>query len=62
MITKEDLEKGKNLKQIQEEIFVKMKDYPAYLFLIKTDSNKFMGLFVHSKFEKTKGMEYQMGG
>ena len=57
MITKEDLKRGKNLKLIQQEIFVKMKNYPAFLFLIKTNYNKLIGLFVDSKYENTKGMK-----
>ena len=30
-----------------------MKDYPAFLFLIKTDYDKLIGVFVDSKYEDT---------
>ena len=35
-----------------------MENYPAFLFLIKTDFDKLIAIFVHSKFENTEGMEY----
>ena len=36
-----------------------MENYPAFLFLIKTNFDKLIATFVHSKFENTKGMEYE---
>ena len=39
-----------------------MKDYPAFLVLIKTDNEKFIALFVDSKFEHTGGMEFEANG
>ena len=35
-----------------------MENYPAFLFLIKTNYDKLIATFVHSKFENTKGMKY----
>ena len=42
-------------------MYDQMKDFPAFLFLIKTNFNKLIGTFVHSKFENTKGMKFEMG-
>jgi len=39
-----------------------MKNYPAFLLLIKTDEDKFIATFVDSKFENTKGMKYKVDG
>ena len=38
-----------------------MEDYRAFLFFIKTNFDKFIGYFVHSKFENTKEMKYKIG-
>ena len=35
-----------------------MENYPAFLFLIKTDFDKLIAIFIHSKFENTEGMKY----
>jgi hypothetical protein len=35
-----------------------LKDYPAFLFLIKSDFNKFIGVFVDSKYESTEKMDF----
>ena len=35
-----------------------MINYSAFLFLIKTNFDKLIATFVHSKFENTKGIEY----
>ena len=59
MLTKVDLEKGKNLKETQKELYKKMENYPAFLFLIKTGFDKLIATFIHSKFENTEGMKYE---
>ena len=33
-----------------------MKDYPGFIVLIKTNFDKFIGIFVDSKYESTEGM------
>ena len=35
-----------------------MKDYPAFLVLIKTNFDKLIATFVDSKFESTNEMKY----
>jgi len=35
-----------------------MENYPGFLFLIKTNYDKLIAIFVDSKFENTNGMEY----
>jgi len=37
-----------------------LKDYPAFLFLIKSDFNKFIGVFVDSRYESTEKMEFKV--
>ena len=39
-----------------------MKQFPAFLILMKTNFGKFIARFVDTKFESTKGMEYKLGG
>ena len=39
-----------------------MKQFPAFLILINTDYDKFIARFVDTKFESTKGMEFEEGG
>ena len=39
-----------------------MKPYSAFLVIIKTNFGKIIGYFVHSKFESTRGMEYENNG
>jgi len=39
-----------------------MKDYQAFLLLIKTNFNKLIATFVHSKFENTEEKAFQMSG
>ena len=37
-----------------------MKDYRAFLFFIKTNFDKFIGYFVHSKYENTEEMKFEV--
>ena len=39
-----------------------MKNYPAFLLLIKTNYDKFIATFVDSKFENTEGMKIEVDG
>ena len=39
-----------------------MKDYPAFLFLIKTNLNKMIGIFIDEKYESTKEMKNKIDG
>ena len=39
-----------------------MKQFPAFLILMKTNYDKFIAQFVDTKFESTKGMEFEEGG
>ena len=39
-----------------------MKQFPAFLILIKTNFGKFIARFVDTKFESTKGMTSEEGG
>ena len=43
-------------------MYNKMKDYPAFLILIKTNFDKLIALFVDSKFENTKDTQIQIDG
>ena len=37
-----------------------MKEYPAFLILIKTNFDKFIATFIHSKYESTNGMKFKV--
>ena len=39
-----------------------MKQFPAFLILMKTNYDKFIARFVDTKFESTKGMTFEEGG
>ena len=39
-----------------------MKQFPAFLILMKTNFGKFIAEFVDTKFESTKGMTFEEGG
>ena len=39
-----------------------MKQFPAFLILMKTNFGKFIAEFVDTKFESTEGMEFEEGG
>ncbi len=39
-----------------------MKPFPAFLVIIKTNYGRIIGTFVDSKFEITRGMEYEFNG
>ena len=39
-----------------------MKPYSAFLVIIRTNFGKIIGLFVDSKFESTRGMEFEING
>ena len=39
-----------------------MKPFSAFLVIIKTNFGQIIGWFVDSKFESTRGMEYEING
>ena len=39
-----------------------MKSFSAFFVIIKTNFGKIIGWFVDSKFESTRGMEYENNG
>ena len=39
-----------------------MQDYPAFLVLIKTNYDKLIGMFVDSKYEDLREMEFEIDG
>jgi hypothetical protein len=39
-----------------------MKQFPAFLILMKTNFGKFIARFVDTKFESTKGKTFEEGG
>ena len=39
-----------------------MKQFPAFLILMKTNYDKFIARFVDTKFESTEDMTYKLGG
>ena len=39
-----------------------MKEFPAFFFLIKTNSGKIIAQFVDSKYESTRNMKFKING
>ena len=46
--------------EIQKVLYKKMKEFPAFFVLIKTNFDKTIALFVDSKFESTRDMEFEV--
>ena len=56
-----DLKSG-NLIEVQEKLYESMKDFSAFLILLKTNFGKVVAYFYETKFESTRDMSFELDG
>ncbi len=60
-LNKTNLNTG-SLLQIQQFLYEQLIPYSAFLVIIRSNLGKIIGCFFESKFESTRGMEYEING